>query len=192
MTLRMSILSIIDPDFPTETFAHSLDEPITENEVLKAIKHLKSGKSKGLDNVSNEYIINSSHVLTKLYVKLINYVLNRSCIPESWLLGQIIPIFKNKGSIENPENYRRITILSCLGKLFNIVLNSRLTSFLETNELLRMNHAGFRKGNSTIDTIFMLHIPSVYFKHKKKTYSVLSWILRQLLIQSGELVYGQS
>ena len=110
----------IDPDFPTETFAHSLDEPITENEVLKAIKHLKSGKSKGLDNVSNEYIIHSSHVLTKLYVKLINDILDSSCIPESWLLGQIIPIFKNKGSIENPENYRRITILSCLGKLFNI------------------------------------------------------------------------
>ena len=93
MTLRMSILSIIDPDFPTETFAHSLDEPITENEVLKTIKNLKYGKSKGLDNVWNEYILNSSHVLTKLYVKLFNAILDSSCIPESWLLGQIIPSF---------------------------------------------------------------------------------------------------
>ena len=94
----------IDPDFPTETFAHSLDEPITENEVLKAIKHLKSGKSKGLDNVSNEYIIHSSHVLTKLYVKLINDILDSSCIPEYWY-NRVYSLFvKNKGSIEYPEN----------------------------------------------------------------------------------------
>ena len=136
--------------------------------------------------MSNEYIINSSHVLTKLYVKLINDILDSSCIPESWLLGQIIPIFKNKGSIENPENYRRITILSCLGKLFNIVLNSRLTSFLETNELLHMNQAGFRKGHSTIElTICLRCISSQCISNiRRKNYSVLSWILRQLLIQS--------
>jgi len=123
---------------------------------------------------------------------LFNAILDSSCIPESWLLGQIIPILKNKGSIENPENYRPITILSCLGKLFTTVLNCRMTSFLKTNELLYMNQAGFRKGHSTIDTMFMLHILSVYFKHKKKKLFCTFVDFKTAFDQSGELVYGQS
>ena len=43
---------------------------------------------------------------------------------EQWSTGCIYPIFKNKGSRENVQNYRPITILSCLGKLFTGILNS--------------------------------------------------------------------
>ena len=46
--------------------------------------------------------------------------------PEIWALGQIIPIYKKKGSKRDPGNYRGITLLSCLGKFFNIILNNRL------------------------------------------------------------------
>ena len=41
--------------------------------------------------------------------------------PEIWALGQIIPIYKKKGSKKDPGNYRGITLLSCLGKFFNII-----------------------------------------------------------------------
>lgn len=48
-------------------------------------------------------------------------------------------------------------ILSCLGKLFTSVLNNRLTAFLEENNILDENQAGFRKGYSCSDHIFTLH-----------------------------------
>ena len=70
-----------------------------------------------------------------LYKKLFNTVLDTGFIPESWLVGSIVPIFKNKGAKDDPHNYRPITILGCVGKLCTVVLNNRLSEFLETNNL---------------------------------------------------------
>ena len=69
--------------------------------------------------------------------------LNSGIIPESWQIGSIIPIYKNKGDINSPENYSPITLLSCIGKLFTAILNKRLTDFIETNSLMnycRLKH----------------------------------------------------
>ena len=45
-------------------------------------------------------------------------------VPKSWTIGVINPIFKNKGSTNDPTNYRPVTLLSCLGKLFTNTLYS--------------------------------------------------------------------
>ena len=58
-----------------------------------------------------------------------NLILNTGIIPENWVEGLIMPIYKNKGDSMLPENYRPITLLSCMGKLFTSVLNERLTLF---------------------------------------------------------------
>jgi hypothetical protein len=60
-------------------------------------------------------------------------------MPSSWLIGMIKPIYKNKGDKFDPKNYRPITIVSCLGKLFTAILNEKLTEFSEIipiNQLL--------------------------------------------------------
>ena len=89
-------------------------------------------------------------------------------LPSSWLDGRIRPIFKNKGDSSNPENYRPITILSCFSKLFTSVLNNRLTTFIDTNEILQENQAGFRKAYSTTDRIFTLNSLLELLKAYKK------------------------
>ena len=58
----------------------------------------------------------------------------------------------------NPENYRPITLLSCIGKLFTAILNKRLTDFIESNSLMNCNQAGVCKKHSTVDNIFVLHV----------------------------------
>ena len=58
----------------------------------------------------------------------------------------IIPIYKNKGSKDDANNYRGITLLSCLGKLFTSILNHRLTEFCENNLIIKEIQTGFRKG----------------------------------------------
>ena len=83
-----------------------LDEPITENEVLKAITKLKNDKAAGYDNIVNEYIKSTKHILCKLYVKLFNRILDTGHLPDEWLIGVIIPLYKNKGNIDEPHNYR--------------------------------------------------------------------------------------
>ncbi len=61
----------------------------------------------------NEYIKVTCDKLMPFYQKLFNTVFVSGFIPESWLIGCIVPIYKNKGDTEDPQNYRPITLLSC-------------------------------------------------------------------------------
>ena len=93
-----------------------------------------------------------------VFCKLFNRVLDSGSIPEEWMKGLILPIYKGKGNRDSCDNYRGITLLSCMGKLFTSILNRRLTSFLEKNKLLSENQAGFRGNHSTIDHAFVLKV----------------------------------
>lgn len=158
----------IDANFPNVHLDHNLNTEISVEEIKKCINKLKSGKACGLDNVFNEYIKATSDLLMPFYHKLFNIVFETGLIPESWLIGSIVPIFKNKGDKNDPKNYRPITILSCVGKLFTAVLNNRLTEYLETYQLLNKNQAGFRKKHSTVDHIFVLHTLAEICKRRNK------------------------
>ena len=93
-------------------------------------------------------------MLLAIYCKLFNLILNTGIIPESWSKGTILPIYKNKRDINDPDNYRDITILSCFGKLFAAVLNQRLKSYLESPGLLIEEQADFRKHYIALLIIF--------------------------------------
>lgn len=144
-----------------------LNSPITCGEIEKCIRNLKNSKSPGLDNILNEYIKNTKLLMLPLYVKLFNAVLDSGIIPSSWVEGIIIPLYK-KGDPLKPSNYRPITLLSCMGKLFTAVLNSRLNNYLEEINLLNENQAGFRQNYATTDHIFTLHCIIELLKFQKK------------------------
>ena len=85
----------------------------------------------------------------------------------------MLPIYKNKGDIKNPENYRPITLLSCVGKLFTSIINSRLHNFAEKQDLIKISQTGFRKGFSTADNLFVINSLIEIMKSKsKKLYCV--------------------
>ena len=83
------------------------------------MKQLKNNKSPGIDNIKNEHIKNTSQIMIPLYTKLFNLIFDTAIIPQSWSIGVINPIYKNKGDPSLSENYRPITLLSCLGKLLH-------------------------------------------------------------------------
>lgn len=89
-------------------------------------------------------------------------------MPDSWLIGSIKPIYKNKGDSQDPKNFRPITIVSCLGKLFTAVLTERLNKYSEEFRILKENQSGFRQGYSGTDNLFSLHALFELLKLKKK------------------------
>ena len=86
--------------------------------MLNAIKNLKNDKAAGVDDFVNQYFKYSSPQLVNIYYKLFNLAVNSGIVPETWLNGINRPIYNNKGDANDPNNYRAITLISCLGKLF--------------------------------------------------------------------------
>ena len=76
-----------------------------------------------------------------LYTKLFNMILNKGIVPESWSSGIIIPLYKKKGEKSNIDNYRGITMMSCLDKLFTSVINARLSSERGSQQLTICLHS---------------------------------------------------
>ena len=106
---------------------------ITVDEISRSVKDSKIEKTCYDDNIINEYIKSSAHLLIPIYTRLFNCIL----IPGIWLSWNSIPIFKNKGKSSDPKNNRLISILSCLGKLFTSMLNKRLN--VDSNEFVLIN-----------------------------------------------------
>ena len=133
--------------------SETLSSPITEDEVSKAVKRLKNGETCGEDYILNEMIKVFSENHLHLFTQTFNVVLLSGHVPNEWATVVIKPIYKNKG---DPDNYRGITLLSCLGKLFTSVVNKRMTVFVDSNQIMSEAQAGFRKSYSTTDQIFTL------------------------------------
>ena len=139
-----------------EIMFEELNADITQQEVSKSIKQLKCGRSGGPDQLVNEFFIYGEKVLTPVFLAIFNKCFRVGYFPETWSDGYIIPLHK-KGSINNHENYRGITLLSTLGKLFTRILNNRLKDWAEDYHVYIESQAGFRSNMGTVDNIFVLH-----------------------------------
>lgn len=146
-------------EYNLETNAE-INGPILWSEIEKAVCSLKNNKAGGLDMIVNEHIKNCYKLpnMRIILLKLFNIVFDSGYVPTSWSTGNIIPIYKQKGDQTDPSNYRPITLLSCLGKLFTRILNDRLQQYSDKYDKISQNQAGFRKRFSTTDHIFALHM----------------------------------
>ena len=163
-----------------------LNGVISESEISETITKLKNNKAPGSDGILNEYLKNSSPLLIPIYFKLFNIILDTGILPDSWTLGIIKPIYKHKGNQQDPDNYRAITLISCIGKLFTAIINNRLNIFAIEINLKNRNQAGFREGHSSSNYIYCLHVLiSLYLSFGKKNYTALLLIFEMLCVASG-------
>ena len=103
-------------------------------------------------------------------VKLFKIVWRSECTPKDWARGIIVPIYKS-GEKDNFDNYRGITLLSIVGKLYTTILNNRLSEWLKLNNKLVEEQGGFRKGRSASEQIFILkEVIQHRRKRRKKTF----------------------
>ena len=109
--------------------------------------------------------------MISVYVKLFNVILKSGHFPKDWAIGIILPIYKNKGPVTNPDNYREITLLSCFCKLFTSVLNKRLTEYIDELGIIGEEQTGFRHDYSTMDHVFVLkNLTDLYLNKRKCLY----------------------
>lgn len=147
---------------------YNLNLYIQKDEIIKCIQKLKNNKAGGEDAIINEYIKTTSNQFIEIYEKLFNLIFDTGFIPESWVVGNIIPIYKNKGDSNDPKNFRPITLVSCLGKLFTAILSERLSKYSDDFFVMHENQCGFRQGYCTVDNLFTLYSFFELLKRKKK------------------------
>ena len=83
------------------------------------------------------------------------YSFNMSIVPSLWLKFIIVPVPKGDNKDPSaPLNYRGITLLSCVSKVYTALLNKRITNYVEHTNLFVEEQGGFRKGRSLVETPF--------------------------------------
>ena len=90
----------------------------------------------------NEYICSILSIFLTSYVDFFNLIFDAGVIPEEWLTGIVKPIYKYKGDLPLPDNYRTITLLSYIDKLFTSILCERLNNFADEIEIISESQTG--------------------------------------------------
>jgi hypothetical protein len=128
---------------------------ITTAEVKMHIKQLRNS-STGQDNVHNRCLKNYTELLVNHLTRLFNQILVQGYIPKAWKQANIILLLKPSKDQKSPSSYRPISLLSCLGKLLEKIIKSRLMLEVERRQILPQHQAGFRSKKSTMYNIVRL------------------------------------
>ena len=143
---------------PTPPDSNAPHEPIPDNEpttaeIRHAIKQLKTRKAAGEDEVTAEALKAGGEILVKQLHSILQLIWHTEEIPRQWKRGIIIPVFK-KGDSQDCKNYRGISLLSIVGKVFIGIIQRRLQKRRELTA--REEQAGFRPGRGCCDQVFTL------------------------------------
>lgn len=129
--------------------------PVNPEEIQKYVQEAKPSQSQGFDQVSSillkEIISEIKHALCNI----INQSFAEGIFPSRFKLSKIIPVYKN-GDKSNIENYRPISLLSEIGKVFEKCFYTRLIAFLNKEQILFESQYGFREAHSTVHALIDL------------------------------------
>lgn len=142
---------------------------IMKEETIKAINTQKLDKAPGSDLVTNELLKATLPVIAPRLTDIFNEIINTENIPEDWTKSTIILLHK-KGDKGDIANYRPISLMSNIYKVFSKIILSRITNTLEENQ--PKEQAGFRRHFSTIDHIHALRQILQKFKEYNKIYYI--------------------
>ncbi|XP_044762034.1 uncharacterized protein LOC123319231 [Coccinella septempunctata] len=126
-------------------------EEITVEKVREALRRSKNGKAAGPGNIPIELVKYGPDILLETITGLFNRCLKGDRVPEDWNLAYISSIYK-KGDKSMCKNYRGISVMSSMARLYGRVLKRRIEeSIVEIEE-----QGGFRAGRSCTDNVFVL------------------------------------
>ncbi|CAB4037008.1 Hypothetical predicted protein [Paramuricea clavata] len=130
-------------------------EKVSASNMVKLLRQLKASKASGYDGIPTSMIKDGAEELAVPLTYLINSCLEQSVFPDTEKYAKIIPVYKS-GKRSSMDNYRPISILPVLSKVFERVVQKQLYEYLEKNSLLSPNQFAFRKHRSTQHPVTLL------------------------------------
>ena len=140
---------------------------ITGSEVLDQIKCLDTGKSSGHDGLSPRMLKEAGHTIVQPLSLLFNMSIKDGKFPKSWKKANVIPIHK-KGDKDDINNYRPVSVLPIVSKIFERIIFKHVYNHLHINRLISRHQSGFQPNESTINQLaYMYHEFSEALDKKK-------------------------
>jgi len=131
-------------------------EPICDEEIKFKISSLKNRTSPGSDNVDVKSLKDDKDSIASSMAELFNLFINTNYFPQQLKHAITIPIYKKNGPKEDVNNYRPISLISNVSKIFEKCIYSRIVNFIEKNKMLSKSQFGFREGKNTEKAISKL------------------------------------
>ena len=142
------------------------NEAISKEEVRGRVRKLKNGKAAGIDEITGEMIKNGGERVIDWIWKLCKKAFEEGVVPMDWRRAVIVPLYKGKGEKGNCRNYRGISLLSVVGKVYAGILVDRVRRV--TEDMIGEEQCAFRSGRGCVDQIFTLKQMSEKMKEKNK------------------------
>lgn len=155
-------------EFLTQPAQHNVFlSPTDEFEILRVIDKLKNKTSHAHDGISCKLLKSIKYEICQPLSLLINKSLLEGIVPDELKVAKVIPIYKAKGK-ENIDNYRPISILPSISKIYEKIVFKRLYHYLNHFDLIYNGQYGFRPNHSTTDamTEFINHICNAFENHE--------------------------
>lgn len=127
----------------------------TQEDVLKHLNSLRSDCSTGGDNIPAKFIKPVAAQLSPVLTKILNNCIDANVFPTCWKKSRICPVPKVPGASQL-EDFRPISILPVLSKVYEKVILSQLCDFIDRYNIYASTQSGFRKGHSCITILLKL------------------------------------
>lgn len=157
--------------------------PATVQEVILKINKLNINKTPGYDGIPAFFVKTHHDIFAPLVADIFNESIASGSYPEKLKVARVVPVHKS-GNKTEVNNYRPISILSVLSKLFEQLLADRVSTFLNDRKVIYDHQFGFRSGSSTwtaaselVDDIYMAmdtsNVAGVLFLDLKKAFDTI-------------------
>lgn len=132
----------------SQQFLVPLKEQTSPREIKNVIKNLRPMKAPGFDGIQNRSLKMITQKMTAQLFYIFNYCIKEQYYPQQWKNAKVIPILKPGKNPKNAENYRPISLLPSLGKVYDKIILARLNKDLEANNFIIDEQFGFVKGKN--------------------------------------------
>ena len=138
----------LDARFPACPPTCCYCRPFTWNEMCSGLRQ-QSGRSAGPDDISPAMVARLPEEGKKLLLGIFNDLWSSGVVPSQWRRAIIVPLLKSRKDPSDIASYRPVSLTSCIGKLYERLVEARLKYWAETSEAIDQSQAGFRTGRST-------------------------------------------
>ena len=139
--------------FPSRTNLKLQNISVTPKMVRKVVMNLNLSRASGPNCIPVVVLKNCEPELRYILAELFNKCLKESCFPDCWKVSSVVPVFKNVGERSTAKNYRPVSLLSVVSKVFEKLVNNRIVDHLEKCGLSSDFQYGFTSCRSTADLL---------------------------------------